>query len=73
MLNCYTLLTFYFYFTCVCVFIFSAKTAVNRDGPSQCQQPLPLCDLQFEDLSILERRTSSDVPSVAGPFSIFTE
>ena len=53
----------------VCVF---AKTAVNWNGSSQDHQPRPLYDLQFEDLSILERRTSSDVPSVTGPQSRFT-
>ena len=51
---------------CVCVF---AKTSVNWNGSSQDHQPRPLYDLQFEDLSILERRTSSDVPSVTGLLS----
>ena len=43
-----------------------AKAAVNWGGSSQHQQTAPLYDLQFEDLSILERRTSSDVLSATG-------
>jgi len=54
---------------CTCVFV---KTAVNWGASSQREPSIPLYDLQFEDLSILERRTSSDVQSAAGQLVIFT-
>jgi len=53
--------------SCLCCCV---KSAVDWSGSNQ--QPHPLYDLQFEDLSILERRPNSDVQSVTGLLSLLS-
>jgi len=48
------------------------KAVVDWSGSRSTDQSHPLYDLQFEDLSILERRRSSDVQSTTGELPLFT-
>jgi len=48
------------------------KAVVDWSGSRSTGESRPLYDLQFEDLSILERRPSSDVQSTTGELSLFT-